>query len=272
MKALIITVITSLTLSVSAKEEFKLIEDSDQCLTAREYITAYRYLTEKKEFGIKKDQAQKIADKVSLGCTGSSQRFINVLNALIKLGISANTAVPYALNFTKKSDNYTEAFIDIFKKSYDPKYLNLDIQSSLKNALRLSKDYSGNLENALNDFENLVEFCLDDETMKMPIAECGALATKVAGFGEKFEDPIAKPFIELLKFLQEEDKGPKVNKSDALKIAVKVIPYGSKAVENYIRLYKFSTSKKGLGYTASQALPLSLKLAQRSLPPAKRVK
>ena len=210
MKVLLISIIflTSIVGHSATPEALKLLSNDDQCLSTREYITTYKFLKEKKEYGLKEEELQKAADQVSQGCSGASQRFINVLKTLVKLGVDTRSSMEYALNFIHKTDAYTEVFVEVFKLSYDPVYLNLDALTSLKMSLRLSKDYKGNLENSLSDFKELVDFCLDDDSMKLSVTQCGSTAAEITALGEKFEEPIAEYFIELLKFIQENKKGP----------------------------------------------------------------
>ncbi len=250
----------------SVKTELHLFSNDDQCLSTREYITTYKFLKDKKEYGLKEQELQKTADTVSQGCSGSSQRFINVLKTLVKLGVDTRSSIEYAINFIHKSDAYTEVFIEVFKRSYDPVYLNLDALTSLKMSLRLSKDYKGKLENSLSDFKELVDFCLDDDSMKLSVPKCGQIAMNITALGEKFEEPIADAFINAFKFIQEDKEGPQLVKSKALAISQKIITNGPIAVDNFKKFYLFATSKKGLGKTAKDALSQALILAERTLP------
>lgn len=243
-----------------------LFSDEDQCLSTREYITTFHFLKKNKDFGLSQEEIHLTGMKVSQGCTGSSQRFINVLKVLTKMGIDTRSSIDYALNFTDKTDDYTQVFVEVFRRSYDPKYLNLDALTSLKMSLRLSKDYKGILKNSESDFKNLVEFCLKEEILKLSNPSCGQLSAKIAALGESFQDPLAKYYIEIVKFLQEDKAGPKLDKNQTLKYAENIIANGPQAVENFIQAYKFATNKKKLAYTDKQALAFSFSLAQNSLP------
>lgn len=251
---------------MASNSEPKLFSAKDQCLATREFITTFHFLKKNKDFGLSQEEINITANKVSKGCTGSSQRFINVLKVLTKMGIDTRSSIDYALNFTDKTDGYTQVFVEVFRRSYDPKYLNLDALTSLKMSLRLSKDYKGILKNSESDFKKLVEFCLKEEILKLSNPSCGQLSAKIAALGESFEDPIAKYYIEVIKFLQEDKAGPKLDKNQTLKYAERIITNGPLAVENFIQAFKFATNKKKLGYTAKQALAFSIGLAESSLP------
>ena len=264
---IIVGVFFNLThVAIASKIPNNLITQKDQCLSTREYITTFHFLKKNKDFGLSQEEINLTAHKVSKGCTGSSQRFINVLKVLTKMGIDTRSSIDYALNFTDKTDDYTQVFIEVFRRSYDPKYLNLDALTSLKMSLRLSKDYKGILKNSESDFKKLVEFCLKEEILKLSNPSCGQLSAKIAALGESFEDPLAKYYIEIVKFLQEDKVGPKLDKNQTLNYAEKIITNGPQAVENFIQAYKFATNKKKLGYTDKQALTFSLTLAESSLP------
>lgn len=60
-----------------------------ECLAYREYVTTLRYLRAKKDFAFKENDARKLADEVSLGCTNAGKRFIKIVDILTKAGVDS---------------------------------------------------------------------------------------------------------------------------------------------------------------------------------------
>lgn len=257
---LISGVLLSSTVSANNKNSKKLIP----CEATKEYVTTVEYLRDKKDFGLKAAQIYKIADSISKGCSGASQRFIKISNLLTKVGVDSASAITHAKKFSRKDDAFVDAFIAIFKQTYSQKNLDLDALNSLKISLKLSVEFSGNIEVAVKDFNELVEFCKDRKEMDLPLPQCAQLATRVTRLGQKYEKPIATPFIKLVKFLEESSKGPKQPKSNVIKIAESVIKFGPVASENFIDAYKYAVKKDGLDFTQAQAIKFGQKLASRS--------
>jgi hypothetical protein len=243
----------------------KVVQKITDCLSAREYITTVNYFRKNKDFGLSEKEIQITADKVSMGCSGASQRFIKIVKVLTKMGIDTRSSIDNGFNFVNRNDDYTDVFIEIYKHTYDPKYLDLDALTAMKISLDLSTDYKGNVKKSLKDFKDLVEFCVKNKSMELPTPSCARVAAQVTRLGEDFKKPIAKPFIELIHFLQDKKKGPQLNRNVSMKIAQEVIKNGPTAVKNFKQGYLFAVSKKGLGRTIKQALPLATNLANRTI-------
>lgn len=263
MKTLILfSVVLGSTLSFAANKDAKPI---DNCLSAREYITTVNYFRKNKDFGLNEKEIQKIADKVSTGCSGASQRFIKVIKVLTKLGIDTRSSINNAYSFIDQTDDYTKVFIEVYKHAYDPKYMDLDALTAMKISLELSTQYKGDVKKSLKDYKHLVEFCLENKSMELPTPKCALVASKITKLGENFEKPIAKPFVKLIKFLQDDKKGPKLDRNKSMKIAQEVISHGPYAFENFKQAFIFATSKSGLGKSVNQALPFAKTLAKRTI-------
>lgn len=241
------------------------VQKKDICLAAREYITTVTYLRDNKDFGLSNKEIIDTADKVSTGCSGSSQRFIKVLTLLSKMGVDTRSSISSSLAFVDKDDKFTKVFIEIYRRAYDPKYLDLDVLTSMKISLKLSAQYTGNIDKSLKDFTALVDFCLKNQSMDLPRPICAKLATDIATLGQDFEKPIAKPFIKLIHFLQDHKNGPKLDRNNSLKVAKNVIKFGPISVKNFEQAYNFAVSKKGLDYTIKQAIPFAIKISSRSI-------
>ena len=72
------------------------------CLSAREYITTVNYFRTNKDFGLSEKEIQKTADKVSMGCSGASQRFIKIVKVLTKMGIDTRSSIENGFSFVNK--------------------------------------------------------------------------------------------------------------------------------------------------------------------------
>lgn len=256
--------ITGVLSSTSVLANTATAEKLVPCEATKEYVTTVEFLRDKKDYGLKNSQIYKVADEISKGCSGASQRFIKVSNLLTKVGVDSASAIIHAKKFSKKEDAFVDAFVAIFKQTYSEKNLDLDALNSLRISLKLSVEFSGNIEVAVKDFNELVEFCKDRKEMDLPLPKCAQLATRITRLGQKYDEAIAPPFIKLVKFLEESSKGPKQPKSNVIKIAENVMKYGPVAANNFIDAYKYAIKKEGLGFSEAQAIKFGQKLASRS--------
>lgn len=255
---------TGVMMSANASGTDNVKEELIPCEASKEYVTTVEYLRDKKDYGLKANQIYDIADKVSLGCSGASQRFIKVSKLLTRVGIDSNSAVSNAQKFAQKDDAFVDAFVTIFKQTYSEKNLDLDALNSMKISLKLSVEFSGDIKTAVKDFDELVEFCKDRKEMDLPLPQCAQLATRITRLGQKYEKQIAPSFIKLVKFLEESSKGPQRPKSDVIKIAEKVMKNGPIAADNFIYAYRYAVKEKGLGMNDQQAINFGTKMADRS--------
>jgi hypothetical protein len=239
-------------------------KDLIHCEATREYVTTVEYLRDKKDFGLQPDQIYKYADTISQGCSGASARFIKISQLLTKVGIDSNSAIGHAQKFSQKDDSFVDAFITIFKQTYDPKNLDLDALNALNISLKLSVEFSGVVKHAVQDFDQLVKFCKSQKEMDLPLPQCAELAARVTRLGQDYNSQIAPAFIELVKFLEESNKGPKRPKSDVLKIAESVVKHGPLSAKNFIDAYRYAVSKNGLNFNEMQAIEFGSKMASRS--------
>ncbi len=235
------------------------------CLSTREYITTLRFLRDKKDYQLSEKEMQKIADKVSTGCTGASKRFIKVHKLLSKLGVETRSSIENSLKFIDKKDDFIKVFIAIFRLTYDKEYLDLDVFSAMKISLKLSAEYEGDVKKSLEDFKDLIKFCMKNGSMELPSPKCATLATDVTYMGQYYKKPVAEPFIELFLFIQEAKNGPTLHKNLAIKTAKQIIKYGPLAVKNFKEAYLFATDKEGLGFSSHQAVKFATQLASRSI-------
>ena len=89
-------------------------EEPIACSSSREYITALEYLRDKKEYSLGEEDARRLAEKISSGCTGAAKRFIRVSSLLVKAELATKDAVETGAEFALKTDVEADTFIDIF--------------------------------------------------------------------------------------------------------------------------------------------------------------
>lgn len=235
-----------------------------KCESTREYVTTVQYLRDEKDFGLKNSDILKIADEISQGCSGASQRFIKISKLLTKVGIDTKSSLETAKKFAAKGDSFVDAFITIFKQTYSSNELDLDALNAMQISVKLSVEFDGTVKHAVSDFNELANFCKDRKEMDLPIPQCAQLATKITRLGQKYNEPIATPFIKLVRFLEESKRGPEQPKSEVLKIAEKVIAHGPIASQNFIDAYKYAVKKDGLGISDKDAIAFGVKMSKRS--------
>lgn len=239
-------------------------QDIKNCLSSREYITTVQYLREHKDFALSEKEIKMTADKVSLGCLNSSQRFINTVKLLTNLGVDTRSSIQTALNFSQKTDEHSQAFIEIFKYAYNPEKLDLDVLSSLNLSLQLSAFYEGYINNAIKNFKDLVSFCIENKSLDLPHSSCAKLATEITINGKDYKEPIAPKFKTLVSFLKIDSQGPKLSLLESIAIAKNIISYGETASENFTQGFKFAISEKGLNYSTKMAMDFAKSMAMRS--------
>lgn len=233
------------------------------CFAAREYITTLGFLREHKDFQIKEDDARKLSDQVSLGCTGAAQRFIKVTNLLVKSNMGTADALRTAVKFVEADDKTTETFLKVFQTAFLADEYDLDLPSSLRYALALSVQYQGEPEYALADFAKVSEFCLERKGLDLSKPYCAELGVFVARTGMAYPQGAAPSFFELLDFVRSEG-GPSRSTAEALNLSKEILGYGPLAVQNFRYGYQFAVSKEGFSQPYGAAMEFAKRLASRS--------
>lgn len=262
---IITTVLISFSLLTSVQVFAKKKEQEiEKCTSSKEFITTINYLKQKKEFSLNQKDAFNTAMKVSQGCSYSSSRFINALELLLKISLTASDAIKVAIRVANSDDAKSEAFEDVLKRSFTKKYLDLPLKDSVAYALALSIDFKGDPTVARNDFKRLVEFCKDEDYLEMPIIKCAEIALEVSKHTVKFKESLVSSFIDLFEFQIEKD-GPNLPTFNALEITREVIAAGPLAEENYKLAYKYAVQKDpGLDYDRTNAIKFAKKMAKLS--------
>jgi len=263
MKSLLLILTLALSFPVLSKEK----EGKDLvkgCLSSREYITAVNFLRKSKEFKLDEKQVRSIADKVSMGCSGASKRFIMITNLLVKSTLDSKSALEVAIKFASKTEPELRTFIYIFKRSYLKNFLDLDIRTSVNIALKLSDKFDGDQKNSQETFNEILRLCQSKNGLDMPNKKCAELAANVAKRGEKFKYSVGKKFVHLFNYLVKTN-GPNLPSFEAVKIAEELIAFGPMVYKNFYHGYRFAISKKGLNLTRNQSIEFAKKMARRSV-------
>lgn len=239
-------------------------ESTESCLSTREYVTTYNYLSHKKEFEIRPDQLAKVANEVSLNCTGAANSFIQIVDILTKAEVTTSDAIRTGIKFSKMKPEVVDAFRKIFKMSFKKNQLNLDLTTSLELSLNLSLHFKGVQKHALKDFSKMVRFCISESNLDLPRPQCARFASDVALLGQNFEAEIATSFLNSYKFLTTA-KGPNLSTYKALDISKRVSAFGPFSSDNFIQGYNFGISKKGLNLGEVKAMKFAVNMAERSI-------
>lgn len=232
------------------------------CSTAKEYVTTYNYLkSHQEDLGLSMDEIQKTSTQVAKGCEGAAPRFIKSFEVLHKVGLGGRSSLETGIALAQQSDAHSQAFLDIFKKSYLKNYLDLDIRTSFQMASDLSIHFQGEPIQAKEDFYKLTKFCTENKYTQLPLPTCAAITFNVIKKSEYFNKNIADDFITIFTYIRK-NKHLQLNIKRALELTEEVIASGPGASENFKIAYEFGISQKGLNYSAQQALSFARNLVQ----------
>lgn len=238
-------------------------EPIHDCQSAREFITTKEYLEKSADVGLDQRQIINTAHEVSKGCTGAAERFTRAFATLQKLELGARTSVRLSSALAQKPDTYTDTFLGVLERAFLKEYLDLDLKTSVVMAEKLSTNYSGDVQRALEDFTDLTQYCIDQKYLGLAIGPCAQLASDVAKFGENFAKPMAPAFRSLYEFLVSSE-GPKLGQADAARLAKNLMSIGPDSVENFVAAYRYASQNDSMKLPAREALKFAQSLAQRS--------
>lgn len=252
MKKLIFSIVLAINVQTFATEPVI-------CPSAKEFITTREYLNDHSELGLNESEILDTSRKVAAGCAGAASRFTKAFTILSKTEGGSRGSLRVAVELSQKSENYTTAFLEIFKKSYLSEYLDLDYNTSLQMARSLSVDFAGEPERAQKDFVDLVAFCTDEKYLALSKPICGQIAGRVVKATEQYNAPIASEFISLFEFIVSE-KGPTPDLVKAIEVAEQVIMIGPEAAANFKTAYRYAIQDDGLAYTAKDSLQFAMEI------------
>lgn len=236
-------------------------EKPTPCLSTREFITALSYLREQRSFALPEKSMRERARRVTEGCTGSSKRFIDVTDLLVKAGSPSAKALELGERFALRSDREASAFQNIFRSAFVKELLDLSLPEAVKIATELSLEYDGDPSIAESEFEKVVRFCTGNSSLGLPLLACGDLATRVVRSGASHPFKVGEEFIALFRYLSEKN----FVTADALKTSEKVLAHGPMASENFRRAYEYALEPKGLNLSRKEAAEFATGLAELSL-------
>jgi hypothetical protein len=233
-------------------------------MASREFITTMEFLRDQKDFALNEKQTIELADKVSMGCTGASKRFIQITMLLVKAGFPTQQAIGTGLKYAAAEEESAIAFITIFKSAYLESLLDLNLEQSLSIATELSELTKGHKKHTEKEFTKLVRFCVSKKSLDMPLMECASTASRVVKSGEGFDFEIGSDFIDVFKFLTATDKA-NLPTYEALNSAESVVKFGPEAKMSFIHAYEYGVSEKGLDKSIKDAIEFAKTMASRSV-------
>lgn len=231
------------------------------CPAAREFITAFEYLSDKDTTHLAKAPATELSLKVAKGCEGAAERFITTSELLRRSGLFSQDALKLGLEFAKATPAQTEAFRTIFQMAFLREGLDLDLLSATQLARSLSLDFSGQVEQAMNDYEQLVEFCLSKEALGLPRPRCATLSAELVPLARERDVSIFAIFRDGYEFLTGDSDGPKLSTDQALSLLVRLLKMSPEAVSEFAKLYPYAHDADGLGLSRQQAIELALEVS-----------
>ncbi len=241
------------------------IQAKTACTSAVEYVATLEYLRGgSKEYKVPEEEARKIAMDVSAGCSGAALRFIKVVQVLSKAELGARDAVRVATELSTKTDRETETFIAVFKRAYSEDSLDLDLFSSMKIARALSTEFEGDVLAVREDFEKIVDFCVNEKKLDLPPPVCAEMASRIARRGQAWSGGVSSGFLKIYEFARSHADGPKISTGAALRLAEELTADGPGAADNFIQGYRYASGAKGLGLPIEQAMIFAEKMASYS--------
>lgn len=229
------------------------------CPSAKEFITTKEFLSDRSELGLSEQEIIITAKNVAQGCKGAAARFTKAFTVLLKTESGPRGSLKVAVQLAQRDESYTQAFLEIFRKSYLKEYLDLNFKTAMDMAQSLSVDFKGAPERAASDFVDLVKFCTDEKYLALSKPRCGLIAARVIKNTENFDTHIASSFVDLFEFITSE-KGPTPDLLKALEVTERVVSLGPEAPENFKLAYRYAIQDKGLAYTAKDSLSFAMEI------------
>ncbi len=231
------------------------------CHSTDEYKKTLQFLRDTPDLTIREDVARRIADRVSKGCDGASERFSVVILLLKKIGISETKAIDMSVEVSALPPEMQKNFVEVFTNSFLGEFFDFDYSRAMLLAFELSRDYRGDPTVVREDFIKLVRFCKEANALELPIKMCADYMTKIAKSSQYFQSGVAKPFLELFSALRER-KDLSLDIKTSLRVAEQVLRNGPLGPENFLHGYELA--RKTLEFDKHHALDFAINLAGRS--------
>lgn len=237
----------------------------DHCEPIKEYREMMNFFrSQKDEINPSEALARQLAAEISKGCDGAARRFVKTFLFLKKSGVDHSRAIEYGVEFSQTDDETVENFFELFKKTYLGEYFDLDYSTALKISFELSKLYKGNRKKAREDFLQISKFCLEKNGLNLPVTQCADLSVSMARWSQYYPDGIQDDFFKLYRILRD-DKRFGVSIKTSINIMREVLPYGPKAVPNFIRSYEYAIDPAGLASGGVAAIKFAISMSKNSV-------
>lgn len=239
------------------------VENPLLCRGAKEYIATLEFFRKNKEIILVESAARKIAERVSRGCDGATERFSRVLILLKSVGLSDLKALEISLDFAGRSPDVQKNFVEILSRSFLSEFFDYDYSLAAKLAYELSRDYKGDPRQVRDDFLEMVRFCKSEKNLDLPARLCAELTIKLARLSQFYPNGVRHEFFRLFKDLRIKPEFG-MNVRDALDVAYNVLKNGPRGTENFFTAFEYASKKQGLDMSRLQALSFALEMSQRS--------
>lgn len=245
---------------ISSAEEVK-----TYCNSSDEFIKAYEMLKEDKELDLNDIDLIKKSQQIASGCNGAFNRFKKGYLSLKKSGVDYGKAMEMGLKFAQLTDEAADNFYVVFKKSYLENSLDLDFNTAFQISLEIAQVSPDYINRVKEDFSSFTQFCLDQKNIGLPILDCVKLIRETSMLNEVFADKsIYSSFIDLYTYLKVHNRIG-LDTSRAIQLSLVILKNGPKSVENFKKIFEYSTNKIKSPITEKQALLLAKEIADLSI-------
>jgi hypothetical protein len=205
----------------------------------------------------------KTAHSISKGCFGAFDRFRKVSLLLQKSGVDLKSTLNSAIEFSVLTDQQTESFLETFKKIFLVEYFNFDFESSFKLSLEFAKESSASTEIMRGDFLELVQFCMKDRGLGLPIKTCANHAIDIVRANRGMKVSIYRDWKSCYQFLRE-DKRLGLSVKNTLDELSLILKGGPGSCENFKTTFDYVTKAPGLELDPRAALDIAKSVSQNT--------
>lgn len=233
----------------------------DHCHPTREFTATRDFLRDDAGLELAESEIRRMAYRVSETCGTPSKSFRNVFETLTKSGVDHRFALNAALEMAGRETRFVRVFLDGFKRLYLEEYLDVSYANAYRTARELAEQSAASAGDVGEDFVDTVDFCLDAKGLSQSKSECLRIAMHVARQTRYFPQGSFAAFRDFYQGLLTDAA---FSREKALEIALKVLPHGPTAPENFRAAYRDALKDGGFGGTNELAIRHALKLASLS--------
>lgn len=232
------------------------------CPSAENFEATYKFLSHD-DSEIPLTTKINYAEKVSKGCQDSALRFKKVYLVLKGSGVAISKSLEVAVEFASQTNDQTTNFVETFQKIFLKKYYDFDFQTAFRVSLELSRDVKEGADVLREDFINLVDFCMDEKGMTLPLKTCADQSLKAVKLNINSTTPIFPDWKSCYSYLRE-DARLGLNQSDALTHLEEILKGGPGSCANFKKTFEFATSPQGMDLSPGPALKVSKRIAAQT--------